>query len=85
VRLRLDFLSAARRIAEMLCALLELRVVCTRFEELRFAYIQSVGSQGAHGATVQDGLSRTAGIASAPRSLHARLHPDPQKAELGAA
>jgi hypothetical protein len=69
----------------MLCASLEFGIVCTRFEELRFAYIQSAGSQGAHGATVQDGFSRTAGFTAASWSLHARLHSDPQEAELGAA
>jgi hypothetical protein len=55
------------------------------FKELRFAYIQSAGSQGAHSATVQDGLPGTAGFAAAARSLHARLHADPEEAELGPA
>ena len=79
------FARLARRRAEMLCASLEFGIVCTRFEELRFAYIQSAGSQGAHGATVQDGLSGAAGFAAAAWSLHARLHADPQEAEFGAA
>jgi hypothetical protein len=70
----------------MLCALLGFEtVLCSKFEELRFAYIQSAGSQGAHGATVQDGFSCAAGLATASWSLHACLHPDPKEAELGAA
>src|ERR1039458_8614251 len=54
-------------------------------KEFQFAYIQSVGSQGAYGPPVQDGVTGFAGLAAAARSLHARVHPDAQEAELGPA
>jgi hypothetical protein len=54
-------------------------------KEFWFAYIQSVGSQGAHGPAVQDGITGIAGLASAARRLHPRVYPDAQEAELGAA
>src|ERR1039457_2661912 len=45
-------------------------------KEFWFAYIQSVGLQGAHGPAVQDGIARLAGLAAAARRLHARVHTD---------
>jgi hypothetical protein len=60
----------------------------SRFFALRsvwFAYIQSVGSQGAHGPAVQDGVTGIAVLAAAARRLHARVYADTQEAELCAA
>jgi hypothetical protein len=58
---------------------------CSDLRSSRFAYIQSAGSQGAHSATVQDGFPRAAGFTAATRCVHARVHTDPQEAELGPA
>ena len=52
-------------------------------KEFWFAYIQSVGSQGAHGPPLQDGVAGVAGIAAAARCLHARVHTDAEEAKLG--
>jgi hypothetical protein len=54
-----------------------------RGKEFQFAYIQSVGSQGAHGPALQDGVTGLAVLASAARGLHSRLHADTQEAEFG--
>jgi len=54
-------------------------------KEFQFAYIQSVGSQGAHGPAVQDGFAGFAGFAAAAWCLHPRVYTDAQKAELGTA
>jgi hypothetical protein len=54
-------------------------------KELWFAYIQSVGSQGAHGPAVQDGVTGLAGFAAKARRLHSRVYADAQKAELSPA
>jgi hypothetical protein len=61
------------------------RVDVQRFwgKEFQFAYIQSAGSQGAHGPAVQDGVAGLAGLAAEARCLHPRVYPDAQKAELG--
>jgi len=49
-------------------------------KEFWFAYIQSVGSQGAHCSPLQDGVTCLAGFTAAARRLHPRVHADPQEA-----
>src|ERR1700746_2977030 len=52
---------------------------------LRSAYISSTREAGPHAHQVQDSVAVTAGVAPAPRRLHARVYADPEEAELGAA
>jgi len=70
--------------ARRVCARLkQLKVTVFCGKEFQFAYIQSVGTQGADGPTVQDGVAGIAGLAAAARSLHPRVHTNAQEAELG--